>query len=72
MCLAYPGKIVTIENANAAVDFNGIEKIVNISLVPDVEIDDFVIVHAGFAIQILTSEDASEVLQEYEKAQKYS
>lgn len=72
MCLAYPGKIVTIENMRAVVDFDGIEKKVNISLVPDVGIGDFVIVHAGFAIQILSSEDALAVLQEYEKAQKNS
>lgn len=66
MCLAFPGKIVSIENQQATVDFKGIAKKINISLV-DVEVGDFVTVHAGFAIQALSAEDAREVIKEFEK-----
>ena len=62
MCLAIPGKIKSVDKKNntAVVDFNGIEREVNISLV-DVKKGDYVIVHAGFAIEKLTSKDAKEV-----------
>lgn len=70
MCLAFPGKIVSIENQQAIADFDGVQKKINIGLVPEIKIGDFVIVHAGFAIQKLTEEDAWAVLQEYEKGKK--
>lgn len=72
MCLAFPGKIIEIIDQQATADFDGIEKSVNISLVPEVKKGDYVIVHAGFAIQTLTKEDAQEVLKEYENAEKIS
>ncbi len=63
MCLAIPGKIKSIDKKTniASVDFNGIGRDVNISLV-EAKKGDYVIVHAGFAIQKLTSKDAREVL----------
>ncbi len=62
MCLAVPGKIVSIdENSVADVDFGGVNRPVNVSLV-DVGIGDYVIVHAGYAIQVLSEEDALESL----------
>lgn len=63
MCLAIPGiiKAIDIKNNKAVVDFDGIERDVNISLV-EAKKGDYVIVHAGYAIQKLTSKDAGEVL----------
>ncbi|MCK5332668.1 HypC/HybG/HupF family hydrogenase formation chaperone [Candidatus Parcubacteria bacterium] len=62
MCLAIPGKIKSVDKKinMALVDFDGIEREVNISLV-DVGKGDYVIVHAGFAIEKLTSQDAKEI-----------
>ncbi|MCK5475011.1 MAG: HypC/HybG/HupF family hydrogenase formation chaperone [Candidatus Pacebacteria bacterium] len=62
MCLAIPGKIRSINKKIniALVDFDGIQREVNISLV-NVKKDDYVIVHAGFAIQKLTRKDAKEI-----------
>ncbi len=57
MCLAFPGKVISIKNDAALVDFDGMKKEVNITLV-DVKKGDYIIVHAGFAIQKLTEEDA--------------
>ena len=62
MCLAVPGKIVSIdENSVADVDFGGVNRPVNVSLV-EVGIGDYVIVHAGYAIQVLSEEDALRTL----------
>lgn len=50
MCLAIPGKIKKIHGQLAIVDFQGIEKEINISLV-SVKVGEYVMVHAGFAIE---------------------
>ena len=50
----------------AKVDFGGITREVDISLV-DVKIDDYVIIHAGFAIQVLNEEEAQETLDLFEQ-----
>ena len=68
MCLAYPGKIISIKGDNASVDFDGIEKEINVSLVSGAKKNDFVIVHAGFAIQKLSEQSAMEVFKLYEKS----
>jgi hydrogenase expression/formation protein HypC len=69
MCLAFPGKIVSTKDQQATVDFDGVLKEINVSLV-EVKKGDYVIVHAGFAIEKLSDEDAWTVLEEYEKAKK--
>ena len=50
MCLAIPGKIIKINKETALADFFGIQKEINVSLV-EVKVGDYVIVHAGFAIE---------------------
>lgn len=65
MCLAYPGKIKSIKNNLAVVDFDGIEKEVNVSLV-EAKKDDYVIVHAGFAIEVMdekTGKDGQKIFK---------
>jgi len=64
MCLAIPGKIITIDKKtqSATVDYgSGTKRKANISLV-DVTIGDYVLVHAGFAIQVLDEKEAQETL----------
>ena len=61
MCLAIPGKVIEIYGDRAKVDYGGIVREANISLV-DVKVGDYVIVHAGFAIQTLDEEAAMETL----------
>jgi hydrogenase expression/formation protein HypC len=60
MCLAIPGKIISIKNQLATVDFNGVKKEVNISLV-NVKIGEYVMVHAGFAIEKMEKEQIVEM-----------
>lgn len=61
MCLAIPGKIKKINGQNAIVDFDGIEKEINISLLSDAKNGEFVIVHAGFAIEKVSEENEGEI-----------
>ena len=64
MCLAIPGKIVEIDHdtKHCIVDYgDGTKRQANISLV-DVKIGDYVLVHAGFAIQVLDEKEAKETL----------
>ena len=58
MCLAIPAKIIKITKNIAEVETMGVKKDVNITLVPEVKKGDYVIVHAGFAIQVVDEEEA--------------
>jgi hydrogenase expression/formation protein HypC len=63
MCLAVPGKIIEISGSTARVDIEGLVTKACISLLPEVEVGDYVIVHAGFAIERYDEEAARETLQ---------
>lgn len=64
MCLAIPARIVTIdENRMAAADIMGVTRKVSLDLVPDASVGDFVLVHAGFALQVVEEEYANETLE---------
>ena len=66
MCLAVPGKILTIEGDDPVfrrgrVNFGGIVKDVSLSYVPEAKIGDYVIVHVGFALSVVDEEEAAKV-----------
>lgn len=64
MCIAVPVRILEMdEDDHALVDYGGLQKRVSIALVKnDVQVDDFVIVHAGCAIQRIDPDEARETL----------
>lgn len=63
MCLAIPAKVVNITGDSAQVDFGeGVLREVNITLI-EAKVSDYVLVHAGYAIQVLSEEDAQETLR---------
>ena len=66
MCLAVPGQIVSIEGPQADVDFGGVLKKVNVSLIEG-HVGDWVVVHAGFAIETMDEEEAQETLQTWKE-----
>lgn len=70
MCLAIPGKIENIDGTSAMVDFGGVKKQVGLDLLTQVKIGDYVIVHAGYAIQIIEEQDAKETLRLFEEIDK--
>jgi len=63
MCLAIPSKIVKIENNVATIDVDGVKREASILLIENPEVGDYVIVHAGFAINKINEEDALESLK---------
>lgn len=63
MCLAIPAQVKTIqENRLATVDILGVKRDVALDLTPHANIGDYVLVHAGFAIEVVTEQDAQETL----------
>jgi hydrogenase expression/formation protein HypC len=68
MCLAVPGKIISIEGADpmlrsGKVSFGGIIKNINLAYVPEAKIGDYVLVHVGFAISTIDEAEAQEVFE---------
>jgi hydrogenase expression/formation protein HypC len=67
MCLGIPGRIVAVEDTAlmrmGKVDFGGVAREVCLAYVPEAQVGDYVIVHAGFAISQLEEEEAQETLQ---------
>lgn len=63
MCLAIPAQVQSIEDSTATVDMAGNTTRADISLVPDAKVGDYVIVHAGMAIQIYDEAEALETLE---------
>ena len=64
MCLAVPSKIISINDLVATVDVYGARKEISLMILPEeVEVGDFVIVHAGFAIQKIEREAGNEALR---------
>ena len=63
MCLAVPAKIIEMTGSRATVEVTGNRFSADLSLVPGVAVGDYVLVHAGFAIERYESADALEVLK---------
>ena len=70
MCLAVPGKIISIEKKNhmrtAKVSFGGAVKEINIQWLPEAKIDDYILAHVGTALSILDEEEAEDALKTFE------
>jgi hydrogenase expression/formation protein HypC len=71
MCLAVPGRIVEIRNDRqtlmATVDFDGIRKDVCLAYLPDAVVDDYVLVHVGFALSKVDEASALETLEMFSR-----
>lgn len=68
MCVAYPGKILNIEGKHALVDFTGSQVKVNVSMV-EVQPGDYVLVHAGMAIQKVVEQEAEAWIELFKEIQ---
>ncbi|MGD1944060.1 MAG: HypC/HybG/HupF family hydrogenase formation chaperone [Leptolyngbyaceae cyanobacterium] len=66
MCLAVPGKIISITgedlNRMGRVSFGGVVKAVSLAYVPEAQVEDYVVVHVGFAISKLDTQEAEKTL----------
>ena len=64
MCLAVPAKILQCTSQTSALcDMGGVEKTVDISLIPDAQVGDWVVVHVGFALNKINPEEAEKTLK---------
>ena len=68
MCLAVPGKVTSIDDSNpelkmAKVNFNGVTKDICVQWISDVKINDYVLVHVGFALNKIDEKDAEATLK---------
>ena len=70
MCLAVPAKVMEIDGDFAVVDIDGIKRQACLSLLEDVSVGEFVIVHAGFAINKLDLGEARKTLELFDEAKK--
>jgi hydrogenase expression/formation protein HypC len=70
MCLAIPGKVIEIKDNKATANFGGLRRKVDISLIDSCKINDYILVHAGFAIQKIdemTARETYRLLSEIDK-----
>ena len=67
MCLAIPGKILEINGNSALVDLDGIKQKVIIALIQNPEVGKFVIIHAGYAIEMMDEKDALDAIEEWKE-----
>jgi hydrogenase expression/formation protein HypC len=68
MCLAVPGKVISIDESNpelrmAKVNFGGVNKNICIQWVPDVKVGEYILAHVGFALNKVDEKDAEETIK---------
>ena len=70
MCLALPARVVAIDTTNdtATVAIGEVKKDVSLSLVEDVAVDDFVLIHVGYALNKINQKEAEKTLQLFAEA----
>lgn len=57
MCLAFPAKVLNIDNELATVERAGVKREASLMLLPEAKVGDWVLIHAGFAMQIIDEEE---------------
>ena len=67
MCVAIPAKVKSIEGHLAEVEVGGISRTVSLQLTPEARKDDYVLVHAGFAIHVIDEQEARQTLRLFEE-----
>ncbi len=68
MCLAVPAKILTIDGFSATVDIGGVVRAASLRLTPDAKVGDYVLLHTGFAIELLSPQEAADTLATIDEA----
>ncbi len=67
MCLAYPMKVIEVKKNRAIVDAEGIRREVNAEFLKNIKIGDYVMVHAGFAIEKFDEKKARETIEYFKE-----
>ena len=71
MCLAIPAKVKDIKDEIAIVEIGNVEREAGIMLVPEVKIGDYVLLHAGYAIQIIDEEEAGKTMELFKQMDEF-
>ena len=61
MCLAVPARVISIDDQLASVEVQGVRRAASLMLLPEAAVGDYVLVHAGFAMQIVDHEEAERI-----------
>jgi hydrogenase expression/formation protein HypC len=72
MCLAVPGKIVEVQDLLATVDVSGVTRKISLMLLPEAKVGQFVLIHAGFAIQEIDEEEVRKTLELFKELEEYA
>lgn len=72
MCLAVPGKIIEIQDMLATVDISGVTRKVSLMLLPEAKVGEFVLIHAGFAVQAIDEEEVRKTLELFKELEQYA
>lgn len=70
MCIAAPAQILEIKENVATVDFGGVRQQAKLDLVEDVDVGRYVLVHSGYAIEVLSDQQAQESLEAWDELLK--
>lgn len=71
MCLAVPAKIIDKKDLLATVEVNSVTREVSLMLLPEAVVEDWVLIHAGFAIQTIDEEEARKTLELLKEIERY-
>jgi len=72
MCLAVPAKVLSVEGQEAEVDIGGVRRRISIVLTPEVRSGDYVLIHTGFAINVVDEQEAQETLRLFAEIEAFS
>jgi len=70
MCLAVPVRIVSIGGTNAQVEIGGVRRQISLWLTPEAKVGDYVLLHTGYAINVIDEAEAKQTLQLFEEMTK--
>jgi hydrogenase expression/formation protein HypC len=72
MCLAIPAHIKSIDGKEAEVEIGGVSRRISLWLTPEARVGDYVLLHTGYAINIIDQEQAEETLRLFEEIARYA
>jgi hydrogenase expression/formation protein HypC len=70
MCLAVPMRVIEIKGQEAVAEIGGVKRKANLQLVEGIQVGDYIIVHAGFAIEKLDEEDAKQTIAIFQEMER--
>lgn len=70
MCLAVPARLIKINGQIGTIEIEGVQRNCSLALVPDAQLEDWILVHAGFAVQIVDEEEAKATMEIFKELEE--